>query len=574
MTDHNGSVLELLYHDDGDLRQIVQWGGQNADGTPLGHRGWTFYNEAGSSTRITLANEPRGLHGTWFAYRDDGRLASRRNRGDLGTVGVGYDTTARVTTVTDALGHPTRYTWDRQGKVTRIVNAKEQAFRLHWSADRHVTRVVEPTGKYSEFAYDDNGYLTDEWDQLRNHTKLEYDHLPVDANDRSGRWAEGRTQAHISQLRAKTDPKGTATWRPADDFQWKFVHDDRGNLVRVTDPLGFVATNTWNRDGTLASTRDENGHETRYVSYDANGLPTAIVEPNGATTRFGYDGDGLLRWVQDPRHAKESGGTTEQQREYRTVFEYDSFHRLGRQSTPKNDVPGQFGGETLIWTKVEYDANDNVLAEYAPAEGRSATETQGTTFAAGPVTTYAYDAMDQPSVLEVPHDPDSSRPELRRKRTQYRFDHAGRLERTCSRRGSAPRATTTTPSGTSTTSSTASSARSGFHRPAARRGGRTTATTSRATCAGSRPRGRTSPRPRRAAPPRRALPRTRRSSGTTRRTGSSRTSTARGTSAAAPTTRTATSPRRRTRRARRPGARTTSAATSSRSRSRSATGGH
>ena len=37
-----------------------------------------------------------------------------------------------------------------------------------------VRKVTQPTGEFVEYAYNANGYKTDEWDELRNHQTFEY----------------------------------------------------------------------------------------------------------------------------------------------------------------------------------------------------------------------------------------------------------------------------------------------------------------------------------------------------------------------------------------------------------------
>lgn len=103
------------------------------------------------------------------------------------------------------------------------------------------------------------------WDPLRNRTQLEYTDLAVDAADAPAVWRPGRTTPHLSQLVRKTDPNGTATTSPTDDYQWTFGCDARGNLTSSLDPEGrrrtpqTPATLAHNADGTLASTTDPNG---------------------------------------------------------------------------------------------------------------------------------------------------------------------------------------------------------------------------------------------------------------------------------------------------------------------------
>src|SRR5262249_2896536 len=159
-----------------------------------------------------------------------------------------------------------------------------------------------------------------------------------------------------------------------------------------------------------------NGNVTRYVSYDPNGLPTAIVDasdnPSSPThqIRLGYDAGGRLLFVQDPNHAQFTGGTPAQ---YQTQFVYDSFNRLSRQSTPK---PTSLNLTDLVWSDTGYDANNNVVAQVAAHYGAQDTRT-------GDTTTATYDAMDRTTQVTGP---DTSA-DPAGERTRYGYDVAGRL---------------------------------------------------------------------------------------------------------------------------------------------------
>jgi RHS repeat-associated protein len=114
-------------------------------------------------------------------------------------------------------------------------------------------------------------------------------------------------------------------------------------------------------------------------------------------------------------------------RSYRTCLDYDSFHRLGRQSTPKSTKlrPG-----LLLWSNADYDPNDNVITEVGPHEGASNTK-QGAT------TTARYDDMDRIRAEIGPDrtvDPDGEE-------TTYAYDTAGRLELLTTPRGNGPGST-------------------------------------------------------------------------------------------------------------------------------------
>lgn len=434
ITDHSGSKLAFDYYEDGNLLAVTEQGGTTPQGITTADRRVTFtYTtpdgsgpaipaaagrvdpdpKTSQSTRLFSVRDPRGKE-TTFTYYGPGsgqlrwKLASRTNR-TLDVTSFAYDLVNRVTTVTAPLDRVTQHAYDTEGKVTSIVNPAQEKTQLSWTADRHVDRVTEPTGKFTEYRYNANGYLTDTWDQLRNHTQLDYDNVAVDASDTSTTWKSGRTIPHVSQLARKTNPRGTATTSPVDDYQWTFDYDAVGNVIKATEPEGnprYTTSYSYNPDGTLASLTDANTNTTAFDAYDANGFPTKVTTAISATetrvTRFGYDDDGLLRWLQDPNHAAKSGGDP---RTYRSYLDYDVFHRLRRQSAPKasaNDAP-------LVWSAANYDANDNITAQFAPEYGHG--------FTAGPRTVMTYDDMDRLT--------DSTNPD--QETTRHAYDDAGRL---------------------------------------------------------------------------------------------------------------------------------------------------
>ena len=376
------------------------------------------------STRIYSVRDPLG-HETLFTYNGPGssldrwKLASVQDRAG-NTTSFSYDNTNLVTTVAaptpaGQTARTTRYTYDTDGKPTVITNALGQPTQLQWSADFAVTSLTEPNTNFLQFTYNDNGYLTDRFDQLGNHTVLTYQNVAADANDASAHWRPGRTIPHLSQLATRQDPREVAAASPN---KWTFTYDGNGNLLQVTEPLftGNPAVNIYNSDGTLATTTDFNGNKTTFVSYDANGLPTKVVDaadnPIAPThpIQFGYDSGGRLLFVQDANHGSLTGGTPAQ---YQTQFFYDSFNRLGRQSTPKST---SLNLTDLVWADTAYDANNNVLRQVAPHYGAQDT-------GLGDTTSAAYDVMDRPVLVTGPDT--SADPAA--ERTRYQYDVAGRL---------------------------------------------------------------------------------------------------------------------------------------------------
>ena len=168
-----------------------------------------------------------------------------------------------------------------------------------------------------------------------------------------------------------------------------FDYDERDNVVRASDPEDKVTQYGYNPDGTMTSITDPRGNGTSFPQYDPSGQPTVVVDAETHTTRFGYDADGFLRWVQDANHESDSGA---EPREFRTYFDYDTWHRMGRQSTPHSTRNRR--GE-LVWSAVDFDANDNVLLSIAPHFGRQYPAT-------GARTNATFDAMDRQKLVTGP----------------------------------------------------------------------------------------------------------------------------------------------------------------------------
>ncbi len=476
ISDHSGSKLDFDYYDDGNLLRITQRGGTNADGSYLADRSivFTYTTSDGvspaatnllnpspktpnQSTRIYSVADPLKNKTTFNYYGpSEGphlrwKLQSVTNR-TADKTSYSYDIDLRKTTVTKPLGRVSTYNYDTDGKLTSMLDPLNRQTSLTWSSDFHVTQVAEPgaPARSTSYTYNNNGYVTSYTDQEGNRTELAYQNVAADSadplglRDKSPYWKSGRSIPHVSQLIRKTDPKGVGNADP-DDYQWNFTYDSRGNLLKVIEPeptvnpVGerYATVNSYNADGTLLKTTDPNGNPTSFEAYDANGFPTRIVDAESRTTQFFYDDDGLLRWIQDPRHLNDSGGD---ERSYRIFFDYDSFHRLGRQSAPKSTAASR---GLLIWSGAQYDANDNLKVQIDPHYGR---DYPGT----GSQSKVDYDAMDRPTVA-VNQEGD---------KTGFTYDDAGRLVIQTAPKGWRPRQSTRTlRSSTTTTCSTGSPAR-------------------------------------------------------------------------------------------------------------------
>ncbi len=434
--DQSGSPLRFLYDASGRLVHVMQVGGVTSGGVSAANKDFKFSYE-GTSTRIDKVTDPRNygqvapaLKQTDFDYTtiaDIARLTKRTNRtGDV--TDFDYTPAENTTEVQAPEGRDTLYETDENGLLETLTNPKDEVTTLEWSDDFQVEKITnEETERFTEYGYDDNGYLESESDELGNTTELAYDYFKVDDElDVETNWAPGQGHPHLSRLVSVTEPNGVATTGVAGDYQWEFGYED-GNLTSVEDPLGKTSETEYAEDGTIESTTDANDNDVTYPAYDANGFPTQIHAENGtndADTKAGYDADGLLLWTQDPNHAQYPNArvTDANPNFYRTYFVYDGLQRLALRIEPTST---QFAAGALVYTKTAYDQNGNVRFEYGASQGACC----------GAETEYVYDAMDRKTDLYAP----ARLLGGTRHRSIWTYDDAGRLETTQS-----PRQVTTT----------------------------------------------------------------------------------------------------------------------------------
>ncbi|MEQ4205797.1 DNRLRE domain-containing protein [Actinopolymorpha sp. B9G3] len=304
------------------------------------------------------------------------------------------------TVVTDAMDHATDYLLDGFGLASEIKNAKLELTKLGWDADNNLNRLEEANGAVSTWIYNPNtGYPTEHKDPKANQnshagTRYDYDEVTVG-------------NPYVVDLASKTSPEGR---------RWEFDYNVEGDLTSVTDPAGTATTtpaddyqttyayDTW---GQLESSTDANGNTTSFADYHHSGYPTKITDPQGVTTpeaddfttTYAYDVRGQVTKVTD---------AAEKDR----LQEYDVFGRPGKHTEPKDQAAGQL----IVTPAPVYDRNDNITTATAPN---------------GAVTTATWDATDQLTELFAPKDTPTG-PE---RKTSYSYDKVGNLTKTVEPKG-------------------------------------------------------------------------------------------------------------------------------------------
>ncbi|MEU7059996.1 putative T7SS-secreted protein [Streptomyces sp. NPDC046197] len=420
----DGTDRELLRYGytDGHLTQVV-----NSTGQPMRFG----YDERGRITSWTDSNDSSFT----YAYDDEDRCtrqsgAAGHQRSTFAYGPVDPATGHSTTTITDSLGHSTRYIVNDRCQVVAEANQLGAVTRYQQDRYNRPLSVTDPLGHTTSLRYDEWGNLIAVVRPDGREARAEYNHLGLP----------------VKVVR----PDGTV---------WRQTYDDRGNRTSVTDPAGRTTHFTYDEAGHLTAQTDPQGHTTT-IRCNRAGLPVAITDPVGATTRYERDAFGRpvaiadplcavtrLEWTVEGHLARRTApdGTTESwsydgegnctshtdSMDGVSRFEYTHFDLL-RARTGPDGVRYEFEHDTeLRLTKVinpqgltwsyEYDAAGCLLAE-TDFDDRTLTYThdpagrltsrrnalgQVVTFernelgqltrrdAAGRVTTFAYDLTDQ-----------------------------------------------------------------------------------------------------------------------------------------------------------------------------------
>ena len=309
----NGDTLPLRSISDGDGNRIVLHYDDNGVPRELEHSGGyrlLIESQRGLITALRLPGEETAL---------------RRYR---------YDERNRLVEVVDAAGVPLRFTYDADGRIVRWEDVNGRWYRYGFDAsgrcvraqgtdgyldvnvdyDREnlVTSVTNSLGHVTRYRLDELQRVVAETDPLGNTTRYERDRFGKLLSLTDGLGATTRWELdEAGNVIAVTQPDGSRAiaeynaqnrWvgmTGPDGATWLRAYDERGKLVRTTDPTGATTTYGYDAAGNVAVVTDALGGVT-LIESNAAGLPVSITEPDGATTRYEYDALGRTTSATDP----------------------------------------------------------------------------------------------------------------------------------------------------------------------------------------------------------------------------------------------------------------------------------
>ncbi|MFD5127027.1 DUF6531 domain-containing protein [Streptomyces olindensis] len=413
VVDRSGQGLTLTYTS-GKLSSVKDAAGRttgfttNADGqvTKVSLPDATSVSYAYTDGLLTSVTDPAGKVST-YGYSTDKRLSSLTDPAG-GKVSNTYETNGRIKSQTDQKGKTTSFTWDSGGEESHMT-APDGGVWTDIYAGNVLMESIDPYGKKVSYTYDRYLRPVEITDQRGNTTSMTYDsagRMLTRSAPASLGYKESWTYDSAGNVLSHTDGRGNKT---------TYTYNASNELTSSTDPLGGKTTYTYTALGALATVTTPRGKTTTY-GYDAKGNRTSVTTPLGEKTTFTYDDVGRITSKTDPRGNTSGADPTA----YTTKYTYDGRGLLSTATDPlgRTTSYGYNGAEQL--TSAKDPAGNTTRYEYDDAGNLTKT-----TDAAGKSVTRGYDAGGR---LTSETDPLGNK-------TTHTYDKLGRLLSTVSARG-------------------------------------------------------------------------------------------------------------------------------------------
>jgi RHS repeat-associated protein len=236
------------------------------------------------SQRLLSVTDALGNVVESHAYDSFGRAITSEKDGGVERYEFNYVSNSE-TDVTDALGHLTKYTFDK-------------------SKGRNVVTQVEGlcscgSGSQSQsWTYNNQLNVISHTNALGQTATYTYDAVGNELSATGVLGSSSFTYNQFGEVLTATDALGGVT---------TYTYDAAGNLLSIADALDHATTLTYNPRGQLLTMTNARGKVTA-LAYDADGNISAVTDALGNVTSFVYDARGRLTTVTDPRNQNTNYG--------------------------------------------------------------------------------------------------------------------------------------------------------------------------------------------------------------------------------------------------------------------------
>lgn len=356
-TDSLGRVSSYTYDEFGNATSVTALPG-TAQATKYSFTYSPQLNKLASFT------DPLGRVST-FTYDTRGNLVQAKDPLGNSTTFTTFGATGLPATITNSLGHTTRFAYDGADLVS-VTDPLNRTARFFRDGAARVRAAIDPIGNATLHEYDALDRLTRTTDALGGLTSMSYD-----------------TQGNLLSV---VDPKGGTT---------KFAYDSKNRVIQKTDPLLKVEQYFYDGEDNVTSYKDRKLQVTNYT-YDFLGRLTRAQFADASSISSTFDAANRLNIIVDTM-----GGTIRR--------DYDELDRLIQELTPQGrlnytyDAAGFRTTMTVAGQSVVSYAYDGasrlskivqgvrqVGFTYDPADRRTSV-----TLPNGIVTSYGYDNASQ-----------------------------------------------------------------------------------------------------------------------------------------------------------------------------------
>ena len=307
----DGAISRSTHYSWNALGQMTAIDGPRSDVTDL--TTLTYYpntvDQGCDRARLHTVTDPLG-HDTRYEAYDAWGHPQRITGPNLVVTLLGYDTMGRLTSAATA-GRTTVWDYDPAGRLIAVHAPDGRSLAYAYTPAGQMASISDDLGQSIVYSYDTEGNRIGEEirDAQGNPTyRLDFDYdefnrlaavLYPDGTVQTCAYDEGGLLLAISDGAGRTtqyehDPLGRRVrMRQPGALETAFAYDSHDNLVSVTDAEGHETTYAYDDLGRIFRQVSPDTGITIYAS-DAAGNITAKTDANGVTTGYGYDAAGRL----------------------------------------------------------------------------------------------------------------------------------------------------------------------------------------------------------------------------------------------------------------------------------------
>ena len=237
-------------------------------------------------------------------------------------------TSGMLSSLTDSSGASIQLGYNAAGRITTLTNSLGQT----------TTFAYDPTNKYLLSVADYDGYTTSYTYHTGANSALSNALLTITnpdgtqqdfSYDAEGRLSQTSENNGAQAIQYTYGIAGTVAATDAADDTTTYYFDYRGQLAKLVDPLGNATFYTYDPNGNLIQVTDPAGEVYSY-QYDSKGNMSQSTDPLGDVTKFAYGSLDTLSSVTDP-----NGNTTQYQHDQNGNLQLPRFTPTG----PPNRTP-------------------------------------------------------------------------------------------------------------------------------------------------------------------------------------------------------------------------------------------